>query len=75
MRNERRGVQITRMLVMIRILERSSSVTIKDIRRKFKGAVCERTVRRDLMILLDLRWIEPIPGEGNETRWRWILEK
>jgi hypothetical protein len=71
----RRGVQITRMLLLMRLLETSPPMPISQIKRKLKDEVCERTIRRDLMVFYKLNWVLPFDGEDGKTQWRWILER
>jgi hypothetical protein len=73
-----RGEMTLRMLVLIGLLsplrhgatlsELTADVSLEN------GQVCERTIRRDLQILVDLGLVTAVTGEYYRIRWIWRRE-
>lgn len=74
---ERRGVQIARMLLVVDILKRLNHATLAELQWNLGRCgvrVCDRTLRRDLAILVRLNWCKPKTGVKDKTTWKWIKE-
>jgi predicted DNA-binding transcriptional regulator YafY len=70
----RRGAQIARMLLLIDHIRDRQPMTLTELQAIVKPKVSGRTIRRDLMILLDLRYVVPFEDHEGHTRWRWVRD-
>lgn len=68
----RRCVQVRRTFQIIEILK-SYPHSLSQLRSKIgKLSVSERTIRRDLTVLVRLGWVEPFENQFGTTNWRWV---
>lgn len=69
--NLRRCEQLERLLRTIIAIRQLRSATLPQLRFELDSALSERTVRRDLAVLMRLGWIHPDENDAGETVWTW----
>lgn len=70
----RRGLQIQRTLQVIDLMREKHSVSLSELQDSIKPKVCERTLRRDVIILMNMGWVNPIDDANRGTRWVWVKD-
>lgn len=69
--NLRRCDQLVRLVQTCLAIRRLGSTTLPQLRFKLDSALSQRTIRRDLAVLMRLGWIEPSDNDDGETIWTW----
>ena len=74
---DRRGSQLVRILIIIDCMKRLNYLSLTDIAwnlSRNKIVVSDRTLRRDLAVLVKLNWCNPDDHDGK-TVWRWTKDR